>query len=65
MDIRINPCTDPTTLSIVADAGGTTIFNMSGISTSQSIPIQYGGVLDTSVDIFFNSTMNSATIGVC
>ena len=65
MDIRINPCTDPATLSIVVDAGGTTIYNMSGISTSQSIPIQYGGVLDTSVDLFFNSTMDSVTLGVC
>ena len=65
MDIRINPCTTPATMSILVNAGGETIFNMSGISTSQKIPIQYGGILDTSVDLFFNSTMNSVIIGVC
>jgi len=37
---------------------------MSGISTSQSIPIQYGGIFSTSVDLLFNATDSYVTVGV-
>lgn len=48
----------------MATSGDSVLVNMTGISTSQSIPIRFGGVLDTSIELFFNSSMDSVTIGV-
>ena len=64
MEISINPCTSPATMNVIVYDQNSVLFNMSGISTSQSIPIAYGSIFDTSVDLLFNATDSYVTVGV-
>ena len=64
MEITINPCTSPVTMNIIVYDQNSVLFNRSGISTSQSIPISYGSLFDTSVDLLFNATDSYVTVGV-
>ena len=64
MEISINPCASPVTMNIIVHDQNSVLFNRSGISTSQSIPISYGSLFDTSIDLLFNATDSYVTVGV-
>ena len=63
-DFQVNPCSSPPSLSGLIEAGGSVLFNESGISTSQEVPISYAGGLSTDLNIFVNSTEDALTFAV-
>ena len=64
MEISINPSTPPVTTNIIVHNQNSVLYNMSVISTSQSIPIVYGSIFDTSINLLFNATDSYITVGV-